>query len=151
MNLKQTVKLIKAKLEKKANTVVLTEEDYENLPEEQKQQWEGYTYKMTYEIVTPESAEHGDAEERGWNEEGSEPDHSLEELLDQFDIHSNTWVEWSSSHPDGKHDWLISTDEEDYKTGNYTTHHLWIERADGKPLNEEELGYINQVLHLNTW
>jgi len=129
------------------NIVVLDDDDLEGLDEKAKKAWKGYTYKMTYEVVSPESAEEGDAEDRGWEEEGSEPYDTLEEVLKAVD--DKSWLEWSSSSPDGKRDWIISQAEEDYSSGNNTTYHLWIERKDGKPLGKEELAYIKKSLRLH--
>jgi hypothetical protein len=126
--------------------VVLTEEDFESLSAEEQRQWKGYTYKMAYEVVTPESAEEGDAEDRGWEEEGSQIYDYLEELLKAVDDHS--WMEWSSSSPDGKHDWLVSQGEVSFRTGAETSYHLWIERKDGRPLSRHEMAFIERALHV---
>ncbi len=104
-----------------------------------------YTYKIAYEVVTPESAEDGEAEDRGWEEEGSEPYDSLEEVLNASDIKNKSWLEWSSSHPSAR-DWLISEADQDFRTGAETSYHLWIERADKQPLSQDELKEISRVL-----
>lgn len=85
--------------------------------------------KITYEIVTPESAEHGDAEERGWiDEEGEviEPDKwDLEDGLTHVDL-AVAFIENEgheggievSSSPPGPHDWVTGYKyNEDYSTG----------------------------------
>ncbi len=110
-----------------------------------------YTYKMTYEVVTPESAEEGDAEDRGWENEGSETYDSLEDILNDSDIRNKSWVEWSDSNPDGKRSWLISEPDQDMRTGTETTYNLWIERADGEPKSQEEIDTINEKLGISTF
>lgn len=128
--------------------VVLTEEDFESLGAEEQRQWKGYTYKMAFEVVTPESAEEGDAADRGWEEEGSQVYDYLEELLKDSGVRNHGWIEWSSSSPDGKHDWLVSEAEQNYRTGEDTSYHLWVERKDGKPLSRHEMAFINRALHV---
>ena len=104
-----------------------------------------YTYKMTYEVVTPESAEDGEAEERGWEEEGSEPYESLEDVLNASEISQKNWIEWSDSTPSAR-SWLVSEADQDFRTGADTTYNLWIMRADGTPLDQDELREISRVL-----
>lgn len=125
---------------------VLDDDDLEALSEVERKDWDGYFYKMSYEVVSEESAAEGDVSDRGWEEEGSEKFDTLEDLLN--DIDDKSWSEWSSSNPDGKRDWLISEDVENYSSGDRTTYHLWIMRKDGKPLSKEELRFINKKLHV---
>ena len=81
--------------------------------------------RTTYEIVTPESAEQGDAEDRGWiDEEGEEIEPSEEEGVAEV---AAAWLrdkgiaEASSSdfHPGI---WYIGHSEQDYSTGAEETH-----------------------------
>lgn len=104
-----------------------------------------YKYKMAYEIISTESAEEGDAEERGWEVEESEEFDTLEELLKDNKIMYQSWLEWSSSDPNPAHDWLISAADEDMRTSNFTTYHLWIKRSDGSNLSKEEFDKVNAL------
>lgn len=108
--------------EAREQIMVLDEDDYDDLPEALKKKWKGYNYKMTYQVVTPESAEEGDFADHGWVEKKSDTYNSLEELMSDVDDHS--WLEWSSSHPDGKRDWIISDSEQDFRTGERTSYSL---------------------------
>jgi hypothetical protein len=109
-----------------------------------------YTYRMTYEIVTPESAEDGDAAERGWEVEEPAGPFSLEDLVREVNDH--TWVEWSNSNPTGQRgEWLISEAEQNYSTGEDTSYHLFIERVDGKPLSTAEIKDISKALGVSTF
>jgi len=110
-----------------------------------------FTYKISYEVVTPESAEDGEAEDRGWEVEESKEYESLEDVLNAGDIKHKSWVEWSDSNPDGKRSWLISEPSQDMRTGAETTYHLWIERADGQPKTEEDIDLINEKLGISTF
>jgi len=155
MKLSQLRKIIKEELKnllEESNDVitVLTDEDYENLNEEQKLNWKGYYYKMSYEVVTPESAEEGDAEDRGWIEEKSEPCNSIEELLKDSDVKYKNWTEWSSTNP-SSNSWLISEPDQDFQSGADTSYNLWIKREDGKPLSKEELQYISEELGVSSF
>ncbi len=126
--------------------IVYDDDQFEQLTPEQQDQWQGYAYKMTYGIVTPESAEEGDYDDQGWEVEGSEPFESLESVLSTSDIQYKNWLEWSSSDPDPSRDWLTSEEEQDMYDGSSKTYDLWIYRVDGLPLSEEEFNYINKNL-----
>jgi len=83
--------------------------------------------KITYEIITPESAEEGDVAESGW-----EDDEGVSMTLDEWDIEEETtlaektakWlydegaIEPSSSHfyPGT---WYTAYGDQDYRTGAY--------------------------------
>lgn len=73
----------------------------------------------TYEIVTPESAEHGECEEAGFLSEDEVV--GFRELVDLFGEHPYA----SSSNPDQR-SWFTSAPDEDYMTGEtrYTSIHL---------------------------
>lgn len=132
------------------NLMILTDDQLEEIEEKNPEvfkQWKGYVYEMAYEIVTEESAAEGDAEERGWEVELSEPYASLEELLREVGSVAS-WVEWSSSNPNPEHDWLVSDSEQDMHTGAYKSYSLWIMRGDKKPLSKEEMIFISKALGL---
>lgn len=132
------------KLSADSHPIVYTYEQYDELTDEQKEAWKGYHYKMTYGVVTEESAQEGDYEDQGWVEEGSDAYESLDDVLEASDLQHN-WLEWSSSQP-GPHDWLISEGEQDMYSGEDTTYDLWIYRGDGQPLSKEEMAYISKAL-----
>lgn len=155
MKLSQLREIIKEELKnllEESNDVitVLTDEDYESLDDATKATWKGYHYKMAYEVVTPESAEEGDAEERGWSEEKSSPCNSIEELLKDNDIKYKSWTEWSSTNPSSR-DWLTSEPDQDFQSGADTSYSLWVVREDGKPLSKEELQYIGEELGVSSF
>ena len=128
--------------------VVLTDDDFEALTPVQRDAWQGYTYKMTYETWNEEALEIGETDDKGWVEEGSQPYDSLQGVCRATREHS--WLEWSDSNP-GPRSWLIAEDEEDMRSGDRTTHNLWIERGDGKPLSDEEIDYINAQFHISSF
>jgi hypothetical protein len=127
--------------------VVLDDEAFEALTPEQTKEWKGYFYKMTYDIVTEESAAEGDTAENGWEEEGSEAYDSLEDLLREVRSKAH-WLEWSSSvpHPGA---WITSEAEQDMHSGDYKNYDLFIERVDKKPLSREEFRFIHHELRLH--
>lgn len=73
----------------------------------------------TYEIITPESAEHGECEEAGFLSEDEIV--GFRELVGLLEEHPYA----SSSNP-GPRDWFTSGADEDYTTGEtrYTSIHL---------------------------
>lgn len=133
------------KLGADSHPIVYTYEQYEELTDEQKESWKGYHYKMTYGVVTEESAQEGDYEDQGWVEEGSDAYESLEDILSDREIQYKNWIGWSSSQP-GPSDWLTSDDEQDAASGDYYSYDLWIYRGDGQPLSKEEMAYISKAL-----
>ena len=74
----------------------------------------------TYEIITEESAEHGEAEERGFDFENVEV--TFRELVDYLREHSEP-----SSRPctGSRYEWFTQYGEADFRTGdveNYSIH-----------------------------
>lgn len=126
--------------------VVFDDDDLDDLDPKQKRQWKGYHYKMTYETWDEESIEIGETDDRGWVTRRSERFDTLDDLLNDSDIRHKGWLEWSSSHPNPAHDWLISSDDENYSTGERTQYHLWIERGDRVKLSAPEMLHINKAL-----
>lgn len=107
----------------------------------------GYYYKMTYQVVSEESAAEGDFEETGWEVKRSENFNSLQELLKDVEDHG-PWLEWSGS-PARPGDWIVSQADHDFATGDYTSYNLFIERNDGQPLSRREMQYITDELGLH--
>jgi len=127
--------------------IVLTMEDQENLIDNNIDPYigfGGYYFKKTYDVVSQESAEHGDVESEGWDVEKSEIFHCLESLLKHPKAMEN-WVEWSASHPKPG-DWLNSEPRQDMFDGKYTSYSLFIERGDGLELSPEEMLYIGKFV-----
>lgn len=89
---------------------------------------------VTYEIITPESAEEGDAAERGWvDDEGSsmEPDeYDLEEGITAVDnavkFLCHDGATEASSYPFSVGTWYTTEGDPDYRTGEteYHSYHL---------------------------
>jgi hypothetical protein len=125
---------------------VFTDEDLEALTPEQKAQWKGYTYHMTYETWDEEAIECGETDDKGFTEEGSEPYETLDDLLHTVASDAN-WEGWSSTNPSPR-DWINSYGESDPHTGERTNHSLWIERADGEPINVAEQVHISNYLKI---
>jgi hypothetical protein len=129
-----------------AMIVVLDDEALEALTEKQKAAWKGYVYKMTYENWDEESLEIGETDDKGWENEGSEPYDTLDDILRCVGSDAN-WLEWSSSSPDQR-SWITSEGDQNSHTGDTKYKSLWINRADGFPKSEEEIIYISQKLGL---
>lgn len=103
-----------------------------------------YIVNKKYEVVTEESAQQGDAADRGFEFE----DETYDSLRDLIQANSNeNWLEWSSSHVSGSpYEWLVSEAEQDPRTGEYKSYGLHIKRSDGKPLSRREMDAISQGL-----
>ncbi len=78
-----------------------------------------------YEVVTQESAEHGDASDRGFEYE--DKSFSFRDLVSEMKEYSET-----SSSPASPDNWLISSPDHDYRTGEETSYSLHYNR-DNKP------------------
>ena len=126
--------------------IVLSEEDYEDLTEEQKASWAGYTYRMTYETWDEESLEIGETDDKGWEVEDGGKCEYLEDILRTVSADAN-WLEWSCSPANG-HSWIISEGYTDCHTGEITNHSLFIERLDKEPLSDKEIEHISAALNI---
>jgi hypothetical protein len=69
--------------------------------------------RETYEIITPESAENGEAADSGFIDETGTA-YSFRELCYKL-----RGMEASSSHPVSRFDWATSYGEQDWRTGGY--------------------------------
>lgn len=84
----------------------------------------------TYEVITPESAEAGDAEERGWHDEeghSCEPDeYDKEDGLSAVDIAVKFLRNKGACHASSSHFhagvWYSTEGEQDYRTCAETTY-----------------------------
>jgi len=126
--------------------MIATDDDLEALTPEQRAEWKGYVYKMTYEIWDEESLEIGETDDKGWKCEGSEPYDTLYDVLHTVEADAS-WLEWSSSNPDTR-SWITSDGDSNPHTGETEYNSLWIERADGLPISEEEQIYISERLRI---
>jgi hypothetical protein len=99
---------------------------------------------MTYQVVTPESAEYGDVAEYGWalpggwrfalEDEDGRHDDVLRDVQDNPDSYTaadtvHDLVDLARDlgfYSDGS-DWLTTEPEQDYATGEETTYHLHID------------------------
>lgn len=106
----------------------------------------GYVYRMTYGVVTEESAQDGDYADQGWEIEGSETFQSLRDLL--RDVPGHSWLEWSS-YPPSPGSWITSEGEQDMHSGDSTNYDLFIEHADGSELSKREMAYVHKQLGLH--
>lgn len=97
---------------------------------------EAIGFFITYEVITPESAEYGDAEDRGWIDGGfmveDKPDNPPLEFDPEFDydpdLHDSmddAILEWARDELRGTEcvgGWWVETDPFiDYETGEETT------------------------------
>jgi hypothetical protein len=124
---------------------VIYEEDFDELDRDVKRKWKGYLTSMTYEVWDEEAVEAGDTDDKGWDYQDSHFD-SLEEAVSSASYDAS-WLEWSSSSP-GPRDWIVSQDDQDFRTGERTVNHLFVERADKVPLSKDEIRYITKELRL---
>lgn len=105
-----------------------------------------YKYGITYQLVTPESAENGDFEDTGWERE-----YAVEELQDILQdavnrygiyepsgspVHGGVW--WSSVSPD--------TDRDYFEKGHEKYYSLHITNVDGSELTDEEALFVTAKL-----
>lgn len=86
--------------------------------------------RITYEVVTPESAEHGDAADRGWiDEEGvsMKPEHGEGTIAKAIKFLRDEGVVEASSTQFHKGIWYSNEADQDYRTGEDTTksYHLY--------------------------
>lgn len=76
-----------------------------------------FSVNQTYEVVTPESAEHGDFESAGFDFE--DQDFDLRDLVE--------YIKDKGFYNDGGSDWLSTADsEQNYQTGAETSRNLHI-------------------------
>ena len=81
----------------------------------------------TYEIITEESAQYGDAEERGFNFKDEMM--SFSELVDY--IQSNGFI-WASDSDLSGYTWISTEPEQDYQTGDYESRGLHCDTDYGR-------------------
>ena len=105
----------------------------------------GARIKVSYEIVTPESAEIGDVSERGWeNEEGKscEPDeYDLDDGIDRVDK-AVDFLHYEGAYGEvGNYDTYYGNASQNYRDGSETTNSYHLEGFE-----EEELKLINHLM-----
>lgn len=108
-----------------------------------------YLYAVTYEIITPESSEQGDAEGRGW--EVNYTKDTLENIISigkhTYGVnepsssvpHTDMW--WSSTSPDNNRNYFEKGEEKYYS--------LHIKHLDNTKLTTQEASFINKLLTSN--
>lgn len=95
-----------------------------------------FVVSETYEVVTPESAEHGDAQERGFNFQDKK--YTPDELYHY--LRREGYHEPSSTRLSSVDDWITTSTIEDdayFRKGHHRRHSLHLSRivdADGKEL-----------------
>ena len=102
-----------------------------------------YQYGITYELVTPESAEMGDFEETGWEveRENSPLEEILRDAYFNYGIYEPTdsfHTSWSSTSPDNNRDY--------FEKGHERYYTLFINNVDGSEISDEERAFITQKL-----
>ena len=105
-----------------------------------------YQYGITFQLVTPESAEEGDYEEQGWEREYEEAELQdiLKDAVNRYGIHepsssdvtSHTW--WSSVMPDENKDY--------WEKGHEKYYSLHVKNVDGSDISDDEAKFINSKL-----
>jgi|ERR1035437_6600582 hypothetical protein len=101
-----------------------------------------FTVSKTYEIITYESAEIGDAEERGYVFEDEILD--LRELIKELEC----CLELSDSHISDR-TWAINHEAgHDYRTGDQTSESIFISKVNGKPVTAHQLKRLYKVAGL---
>ena len=94
---------------------------------------ESYIVSKTFEVVTQESAEQGDADSRGF-EYHDEP-------MDRSDVvrelRRGGYIEPSASFLSGLR-WVSTEAEQDYSDGSYTTYSLHIKNSNGQEISGQE-------------
>lgn len=84
-------------------------------------------FRVTYEIVTPESAEHGDAEERGFVMPGEWRDDietAMRQPDDAYDLTLREAMQLCYPQEDSGSWWSECDGRQDYQTGAYETRSL---------------------------
>jgi hypothetical protein len=105
-----------------------------------------FVYAITYENVTPESAEQGDADSRGY-----EIEHTHDTLEEIIYLGRNTYGtnEPSSSHPHAGMWWSSSdpVQNRDYwEKGINKYYSLHVKNSDGTDLDAEQSAFITKLL-----
>lgn len=106
--------------------------------------WDGYDVSIAYETWDEESVEIGETDERGWEieDENEEDLEGVARLLERYN-----WVEWSG-HPPRPGDYLISSAEEDYHTGEDTYYHAFVTGPKGRNLTRDEMSWLSDLLYV---
>jgi ribosomal protein L37AE/L43A len=89
-----------------------------------------FLVSKTFEEVTPESAEEGEASDRGFVFQ----DEIMDEEEVVHELRRGGYIYPSSSHLQGLR-WVSTEEDQDYSTGAYTTYSLHIEDMDGSDIS----------------
>lgn len=108
-------------------------EDYDMSLEEQELAKE-YNVGITYDIVTPESAEEGDFAESGWELEPE--DMSAEDIIrymQDLGVYENN----------GDGSWYTAGSVQDYSTGEEISYAVHVKNVDGSPLTADQIKFFD--------
>lgn len=102
-----------------------------------------YEYGITYELITPESAEMGDFEETGWEVERQ--NETLADILKNANYNYGIYEptdsfseSWRSTSPDNNRDY--------FEKGHEKYYTLFINNVDGSDISDEERAFITEKL-----
>lgn len=102
-------------------------------------------YGITYQTITPESAEHGDYDDAGW-----EVEEQVEDLSEILKIANNYGIYEPSSSRIMGGEWWSSVDPSGtrsyYEKGEETYYSLHISHLDGTDLTKEETEFVTEKL-----
>ena len=105
-----------------------------------------YEFRITYQIVTPESAEAGEYEEQGWELPSGRAD-DIDDLINQLENYGFS----NDDRPDSSDELTFSTatpveDRTHFEDEGDTYYTVFIEREDGKDFEQQEADTIKQRL-----
>lgn len=103
-----------------------------------------FTYSMTFEVWTEENIEFGETDNKGWEEKESPRFETLAELAKY--VNHISWEGWSSSHPQPG-DWITSSAEVDFRTGDRTCRALFV-KSNGNNLSADEMAELSALMAL---
>ena len=102
-----------------------------------------FTVAVTYNVVTPESAEVGDFEETGYEVEPESAD--LLDIADYVDKYGP--FDESSSYPSQPGDWWINTSsDQNFETGAETQYEIHVDYNDGSDLDQRDFNLISKIV-----
>ncbi len=96
---------------------------------------------VTYQVISPESAENGDFEDQGFTLEPLEvSQYELRECIKEYGFkprEDNDLTRWWEADPFTE--WV---------TGRETTYNLHVNSINGKPLSDRQLKQLNKIVEL---
>lgn len=132
-------------MKKDKQIIVISEEEFLNMPPKRKKRWKGYFYEVIRSTYS--NLQNGDLLHSELVKDGIEM--ALSEILSQ--VSNFYWLEWTTFPiPDSEID-LIYDVEEKIGDNLVIENSLMIKRLDGIKLNMIELKYIGKKLKLAGW